>query len=116
MLRQRSLTIRTALVTGWTVGLLPVGAGLASATPVVDFYAGATIGAHVTGAGPGHRCQIAARDIDGPWQPVRADGRVDLESGPVPVGRHTVRVLCEDRARGDAATHIVGDKIDVVTG
>ncbi|WP_156959861.1 hypothetical protein [Nocardia sp. BMG51109] len=115
MTRHRALAIRAVLVTVSAAGLL-AGAGVAGAEPAVDFRGGAHIHAHVTGAKPGHDCQIAARDIDGPWRPVRADGVVDLESGPVPPGRHAVRVLCENRMRGDIATHVVGGVTEVTTG
>ncbi len=116
MKRSRQIEFRIVLVAGSAAGLLTAGAGLASAAPTVTFAGGATITAHVVGAKPGYDCQIAARHIDGPWRRVPAHGVVDLESGPVPAGRHVVRILCENRERGDAATHLVGRATEVLTG
>ncbi|MBB5911329.1 hypothetical protein BJY24_000196 [Nocardia transvalensis] len=115
MNRHRPVAIRVVLVVGATVGLLAAGSGPAGAAPAVTFGGGATVTAHVTGAKPGHDCQIAARDIDGPWQPVGLDGTVDLDSGPVRAGPHLVRVLCENRLRGDVATHSLGRETVVTT-
>ncbi|MBF6176763.1 hypothetical protein [Nocardia blacklockiae] len=116
MTRPRSLALRIVLVAGSAAGLLAAGSGLATAAPTAAFQGGTTITAHVTGAKPGYDCQIAARDIDGPWRAVSADGVVDLDSGPVPAGPHRVRILCEDRKRGDVATHLVGREAEVRTG
>ncbi|WP_280270656.1 hypothetical protein [Nocardia wallacei] len=116
MKRSRTLEFRIVLVAGSAAGQFMAGAGSVAAAPMVTFEGGATITAHVVGAKPGDDCQIAARHIDGPWRRVPADGVVDLESGPVRAGRHMVRILCEDRDRGDAATHLVGRATEVRTG
>jgi hypothetical protein len=91
-------------------------AGPAAAAPAATLRGGADITAHVTGERPGYRCQIAAHDVDGPWASVGADGVVDLDSGPLPHGRHRVSVLCEDRDRGDASVHTIARNTEVVTG
>ncbi|MQY25266.1 hypothetical protein NRB56_08220 [Nocardia sp. RB56] len=91
------------------------GAGPAAASPVAVFRGDGAITAHVTGEHPGYRCQIAAHGVDGPWRPVGADGVVDLDSGPLPAGRHVVSVLCENRDRGDASVHTVARNTEVFT-
>lgn len=88
---------------------------VAQADPVATYQGGATITAHVSGELPGYQCQLAGHDISGPWRPVGTDGAVDLESGPLAAGRHTVTVLCENRRRGDATTHVVGRNAEVFT-
>ncbi len=90
-------------------------AGPAAAGPMAVLRGGADITAHVTGEHPGYRCQIAAHGVDGPWQSVGVDGVVDLDSGPLPTGRHVVSVLCEDRDRGDASVHTIARNTEVFT-
>ncbi|GAB2728086.1 hypothetical protein [Nocardia thraciensis] len=115
MQRPCPLAFRAVLCAVSAAGLVTAGADPASTAPTVDYRGGATISARVTRERPGYACQIAARDIDGPWRTVNAAGGVDLESGPVPAGRHVVRVLCENRADGDFTTHTVGRATAVVT-
>ncbi|RDI64751.1 hypothetical protein [Nocardia pseudobrasiliensis] len=115
MTSQRPLVLRVGLIFGATAGLLTAAAGPAQATPWVTYSAGATIAAHVFGEKPGYHCQIAARHISGPWAAVNAAGEVVLDSGPVAGGRHVVRVICENRKRGDATTHLVGRGTEVFT-
>jgi hypothetical protein len=107
---------RAGLIAGAAAGLLAGGAGRAAAGPVVSVHGGGTITAHITGEMPGYDCQIAAHDINGPRRVVNANGAVDLDSGPVPDGRHVVGVICENRKRGDATTHVVGRGTEVTTG
>jgi hypothetical protein len=114
MKRHRLLAIGAPLVAGAVVGV--IAAGPAGALPAVDYRGGTTVTAHVTGEQPGYECQIAAHDIDGPRRVVNAAGVADLDSGPVRPGPHRVRVICEDRKRGDITTHVVGRETEVVTG
>ncbi|WP_280385151.1 hypothetical protein [Nocardia wallacei] len=116
MTRRGPLVLRAMLLATAAAGPVTAGADPASAAPAVTYRGGATITAHVTGERPGYECQIASRAIDGPWRRVNAAGVVDLDSGPIPAGRHTVRVLCENRAAGDHTTHVVGGDTAVVTG
>ncbi|MFI5779729.1 hypothetical protein [Nocardia sp. NPDC051570] len=109
----RPFVLRVALAVGATAGSLIIAAEPAAAAPAVTFRIGGTITAHVTGEKPGYHCQIAAHDIDGPWGPVNPGGDVDLDSGPVRGGRHMVRVICENRQRGDTTTHLVGRGAEV---
>ncbi|RMI28608.1 hypothetical protein EBN03_29825 [Nocardia stercoris] len=95
---------------------MSAGPGAAGALPAVTYRGGATITAHLQGERPGYSCQIAAHDIDGPWRTVDSAGTADLDSGALPPGRHRVRVICEDRARGDVTTHVVGAATEVTTG
>ncbi|RDI42751.1 hypothetical protein [Nocardia mexicana] len=115
MKRPCPLALRAVLFAAAAAGSVTAGADPAFATPTVTYGGGAIITAQVTGERPGYACQIAARDIDGPWRTVNAAGGVELESGPVPAGRHVVRVLCENRTDGDFTTHIVGRDTAVAT-
>ncbi|MEG8178709.1 hypothetical protein GZH49_09180 [Nocardia terpenica] len=116
MASPRSLARRTGLLVLVAAALMAGATGPAGASPAVAYRGGKTIAAHVTGERRGYRCQIAAHDIDGPWRTVNSAGVVDLDSGPVPPGRHLVQVICEDLRRGDVTTHVVGRSTEVVTG
>ncbi|MGV9680909.1 hypothetical protein ACWDSJ_37040 [Nocardia sp. NPDC003482] len=115
MNRRRSTRV-SMLLAGAVATIFAVGAATASASPSAAVHGGTTISAHVTGERAGQVCRIAAPGIDMPWRPVGRDGTVDLDTGPVPAGRHEARVVCEDPRVGDASVRTVGRVEDVFTG
>ncbi|MBF6170264.1 hypothetical protein [Nocardia blacklockiae] len=111
----RSQRTKLSAAVACAVGLVfAVGAATASASPSAVLRGGATVTAHVTEAKPGQACRIEGTGVGMPWRAVGADGTVDLNSGPVPPGRHRARVMCEQQ--GGAGEHPVGRQEDVFTG
>ncbi len=106
----------TTVVVGAAASILVVGAATSSATPSVDVDGGATITAQVSGLEPGQACRIDAAGLEMPWRPVGRDGTVELNSGPVPQGRHDATIVCENPLAGKASVHTVGHEQDVFTG
>ncbi|AYF73422.1 hypothetical protein D7D52_05605 [Nocardia yunnanensis] len=104
-----SRSLRTRLATVAVVGalgtLLAAGAATATEEPKAVIHGRAEITARVTGEKPGNKCQIASKDRSGPWGTVGGDGTVSLTLG----GRtdKTLRVICEDPAKGDVSLHTV---------
>ncbi|NKY89537.1 hypothetical protein [Nocardia veterana] len=106
----------SAVLTGAVGVAFVVGAATAAATPSAALRGGATITAHVTGEKPGVQCRITASGVEMPWRTVGSDGSVDLDTGPVPSGRHAARVVCTDPRVGASDRHAVGKEEDVFTG
>lgn len=106
----------TAVVVGAAGVVLVVGAATASATPSVDVHGGNTITAQVSGEKPELSCRIAGAGIAMRWRAVGRDGTVQLDSGPVPQGRHDARIVCENPRIGQPSVHTVGHEEDVFTG
>ncbi|MFF0496998.1 hypothetical protein ACFYU5_11375 [Nocardia aobensis] len=115
MSRSRRTRIGAALAGAVGVAFV-VGGATAAATPSVALRGGATITARVTGEKAGQTCRITGSGIDMPWRTVSSDGSVELDSGPVPSGRHNARVVCRDSRTGAASQHAVGKEEDVFTG
>ncbi|WP_067712366.1 hypothetical protein [Nocardia yamanashiensis] len=107
MSRSLRTRITTAVVVGTLGTLLAAGAAAANGEPKAVIQGRTAVTAHVTGEKPGYKCQIAGKDVAGPWGIVESDGTVSLTlGGGRPKGKQ-LRVICEDPRRGDASLHTV---------
>ncbi|WP_330183513.1 hypothetical protein OHB26_07655 [Nocardia sp. NBC_01503] len=103
-LRHRAIT---AAVIGTLGTMLAAGAATANSEPKAVIQGRTAVTAHVTGEKSGNRCQIAGKNLAGPWAVVDKTGAADLTLGPLrPNGKH-IRVICEDPKRGDSSLHTV---------
>ncbi|MRH91357.1 hypothetical protein GFY24_28615 [Nocardia sp. SYP-A9097] len=99
--------VTTAVVIGTLGTLLAAGAATANSEPKAVIQGRTAVTAHVTGEKAGNRCQIAGKNLAGPWSVVDKSGTADLTLGPLrPNGKH-IRVICEDPKRGDSSLHTV---------
>ncbi|MFF2552810.1 hypothetical protein ACFVUS_17525 [Nocardia sp. NPDC058058] len=106
-----SRSVRTRIITAAVIGtlgtLLAAGAATATSEPKAVIQGRTAVTAHVSGEKAGNRCQIAGKNLAGPWGVVDKSGAVDLTLGPIrPNGKH-IRVICEDPKRGDSSMHTV---------
>lgn len=107
MSRSLRTRITTAVVIGTLGTLLAAGAATANSEPKAVIQGRSTVTAHVTGEKAGARCQIAGKDIAGPWGSVDTAGAVDLTLGSIRTDTKRIRVICEDPLRGDSSLHTV---------
>lgn len=116
MSRVRHPRYTTAAVFAAAATVLALGVAAGQSPPDAEIRGGTTITASVTGEKPGNRCVIAGSHIEAQPQTVRADGGAELTVATVREGKHRVRVLCEDPARGDVSVHTVGTEETVYVG
>lgn len=116
MSRVRHSRTTTAVVLAATGIVLAVGVAAGQPSARAEIRGGTTLTASVIGEKPENRCVIAGSGIEARLGIVRADGGVELTVVSVPEGRHRVRVLCEDPARGDISVHTVGAEATVYVG
>lgn len=106
-----SRSLRNRIVTAVVIGvlgiLLAAGAATANGEPKAVIQGRTALTAQVTGEKPGNRCQIAGKNVAGPWGTVADTGKVELTLGPEQNNGKHLRVICEDPARGDASLHTV---------
>lgn len=107
MSRSLRTRITTAAVVGALGTLLAAGVATANSEPKAVIQGHSDLTARITGEKASNRCQIAGKDVSGPWGTVDSDGTVTLTLGKAHSNSRDLRVICEDPARGDVSMHTV---------